>query len=213
MLPIAASKKIILTVNFKRFPHLLVAFWRVGSRPAFPLFIGFACSVIVVFVDASVHVCGRCDEDVAFAVLSDVLSASRLFPSIRCRWAIVGVLQSFGGKSSPARISSHFLWLLFCVICKGNCPWFTDHKHCFTDDEKSHQPFMNATWKCALVIGGKVYLAWKQKMLYDVTLHVIGGHQADIHRIIYGKSNFCHWLRPRAVHALRARDDIINLLR
>ena len=72
---------------------------------------------------------------------------------------------------------------------------------------------MNVTLKCALVIGDKVYLAWKQKMLHDVTLHVIGGHQAYIHRNIYGKSNFCRLLRPRAVHALCARDDIINLLR
>ena len=37
---------------------------------------------------------------------------------------------------------------------------------------------MNNTWKCALVIGGKVYAAWKRKMLHDV----IGGHQAYIHR-------------------------------
>ena len=36
-----------------------------------------------------------------------------------------------------------------------------------------------------LVIGVKVYVAWKQKMLHDVMLHdVIGGHQAYIHRKI-----------------------------
>ena len=40
---------------------------------------------------------------------------------------------------------------------------------------------MNNTWKCTLVIGGKVYVAWKHKMLHDETLHdVIGGHQAYI---------------------------------
>ena len=33
---------------------------------------------------------------------------------------------------------------------------------------------MNKPSKCGLVIGGKVYVAWKQKMLHDV----IGGHQA-----------------------------------
>ena len=33
----------------------------------------------------------------------------------------------------------------------------------------------------ALVISGKVYVAWKRKMLHDVALHdVIGGHQAYI---------------------------------
>ena len=33
--------------------------------------------------------------------------------------------------------------------------------------------------KWALVIGGKVYVAWKRKMLHDAT----GGHQAYIHTI------------------------------
>ena len=32
--------------------------------------------------------------------------------------------------------------------------------------------------KCALVIGGKVFVAWKRKMLHDVS----GGHQAYIRR-------------------------------
>ena len=44
--------------------------------------------------------------------------------------------------------------------------------------------------KCALVIGGKVYVAWKRKMLHDV----IGGYQAYIQRkkdlFIYEASNF-----------------------
>ena len=41
--------------------------------------------------------------------------------------------RSFGGKSSWARIWSHLLCL--CVICMGNCSWFTDGKLWFTDDE------------------------------------------------------------------------------
>ena len=41
---------------------------------------------------------------------------------------------------------------------------------------------MNNTWN-ALVISGKVYVAWKRKMLHDVALHdVIGGDQEYIHR-------------------------------
>ena len=42
--------------------------------------------------------------------------------------------------------------------------------------------------KCALVIGGKVYVAWKRKMLHDV----FGGHQEYIFmkRLTYGASNF-----------------------
>ena len=55
---------------------------------------------------------------------------------------------------------------------------------------------MNNTWKCALVIGGKVYVAWKRKMLHDV----IGGYQAYIQRKIYLlRLEFGIWLRPRAV--------------
>ena len=49
---------------------------------------------------------------------------------------------------------------------------------------------MNNTCEYALVIGGKVYVAWKRKMLHDV----IGGHQAYIQGnkdlFIYGASNF-----------------------
>ena len=67
--------------------------------------------------------------------------------------------------------------------------------------------------KCALVIGGKVYVAWKRKMLHDV----IGGHQAYIHeKIDLWRIKFCRWVRPRAVNRLRARyarDDIIKSLR
>ena len=59
------------------------------------------------------------------------------------------------------------LWshvLCFCVICMGNCSWFTDGKLWFTDDD--------------LVISGEVYVAWKRRMLDDV----IGGYQAYIQR-------------------------------
>jgi len=44
---------------------------------------------------------------------------------------------------------------------------------------------MNNTWKCALFICGKAYVAWKRKMLHDKTLHdIIGGHQAYICRFM-----------------------------
>ena len=98
--------------------------------------------------------------------------------------------RSFGGKSSWARIWSHLLCL--CVICMGNCSWFTDGKLWFTDDD--------------LVIGGEVYVARKRKLLDDV----IGGYQAYIkirERKIYLfiSLEFGSWLRPRAVSRLRAR--------
>ena len=64
-----------------------------------------------------------------------------------------------------------------------------------------------------LVIGGKVYVAWKRKMLDDV----IGGHQEYIHEKIYlWRIELCSWLGPRAVSRLRARfarDEIIKSLR
>ena len=64
---------------------------------------------------------------------------------------------------------------------------------------------MNNTWKCALFICGKVYVAWKRKMLHDKMLHdIIGGHQAYIRRFM-GHQNFCSWLRPCVVSRLRTR--------
>ena len=98
-----------------------------------------------------------------------------------CRWMLVDVLQrSFGGKFSPAMNYSHLLCVVFCVICMGNCSWFTDRKH-YSQTMNKH---ISLSWikqkTCAVVIGGKVYVAWKRKMLHDVTLHdVVGGHLAD----------------------------------
>ena len=58
--------------------------------------------------------------------------------------------------------------------------------------------------KCALVIGGKVYVAGKRKMLHDV----IGGYQAYIQRKIYLLLlEFGSWLR---LSARFARDKIIK---
>ena len=38
------------------------------------------------------------------------------------------------------------LCLPFSFSCLRNWPRFTDSKHCLTDDESRHQPFMNKTW-------------------------------------------------------------------
>ena len=78
MPPIAASKKIILTINFKRCLIQSRRFWK-RRQSVFPLFIGFVYNVIVVFVAASVHVCGRCVDDVAFTIVVYI----RDFPSER----------------------------------------------------------------------------------------------------------------------------------
>ena len=62
--------------------------------------------------------------------------------------------------------------------------------------------------KCALVIGGKVFVAWKRKMLHDVS----GGHQAYTRRKIYVWGiEFCSWLKlvHRPVRAIRVtRGDL-----
>ena len=92
MLPIAASKKIILTVNFKRcliFTSLFEA-----SAVGVPSLHRFRFS--------SVHVCGHCVDDVAFVVLSDVLFASHLSSAIRSPMNV--------SRRSP----EEFRWKILC---------------------------------------------------------------------------------------------------
>ena len=71
----------------------------------------------------------------------------------------------------------------FAGTCCACCSWFTNCKHCFIDDEWTHNSIswiIHNAWKCTLVISDKVHVAWKRKMLHDV----IGGHQAHIHEKI-----------------------------
>ena len=100
-------------------------------QSVFLLFIGFVCSVVVMFCRYLCSClwslcwlcCLRCAKRCS---LSFAISCCRRLLRSRCL-ILVGVLQrSFGGKSSPARISSHLLCLLFCVICMGNCSWSHD---------------------------------------------------------------------------------------
>ena len=54
-------------------------------------------------------------------------------------------------------------------------------------------------------------VTWKRKMLHDVRRHdVIAGHHIFID--LWGLE-FCIWLRPRTVHVMRPRYEIINSLR
>ena len=86
---------------------------------------------------------------VAFAVLSDVLSAPRflvdLFSLVVHPEFQVGVLPSeeFRWKILLGEELQPLVVLLLCVICMGNCSRFTVRKHCFTHDKKKHQLFMN----------------------------------------------------------------------
>ena len=79
---------------------------------------------------------------------------------------------------------------------------------------------MSLSWiihKNAPVIRGKVYVAWKRKILHDVGLHdVIGGHQAYIHRKIgtFMAHRILHLAKTtRGSRDPRARKEIINSLR
>ena len=62
--------------------------------------------------------------------------------------------------------------------------------------------------KCALVFGGKVYVAWKQLMLHDV----IGGHQAHIDRKKDGIMGHPVLQLAKTTLGSRAAYDIINYL-
>ena len=56
--------------------------------------------------------------------------------------------------------------------------------------------------KCTLVIGGKVFVAWKRKMLHDVS----GGQQAYIRGKIYVWGiEFCSQQKTENQHMLNAR--------
>ena len=56
--------------------------------------------------------------------------------------------------------------------------------------------------KCALVIGGKVFVAWKRKMLHDVS----GGHQTYIRRKIYVRGiEFCSQQKTENQHMMNPR--------
>ena len=79
---------------------------------------------------------------------------------------------------------------------------------------------MSLSWiiyKNAPVISGKVYVAWKRKILHDVGLHdVNGGHQAYIHRKIgtFMAHRILHLAKTtRGSRDQGARKEIINSLR
>ena len=67
---------------------------------------------------------------------------------------------------------------------------------------------MNTTWKCALVVSGKVFVALKQKMPHDA----IGGHQAYFHRQKDEASNFAAGYKDHVQYMRFARDKVINTL-
>ena len=96
------TSKMILTVKFKC--CLISSLLFEASAFGVPSLHRFVCSVIVVFC-RSVHVCGRCDDDVAFAILSDVLSASRFVVVV-----VFSARDEFN-RSSPEELQ----WKIFAV--------------------------------------------------------------------------------------------------
>ena len=92
--------------------------------------------------------------------------------------------RSFGGKSSSARICSH-LWLLFCVICMGNCSWYTNPVNTVSQTINTARKPKKASWR-----------------------HATPDVRVDTRDIFRDKGNrFCSWPSPRDVNALRARRD------
>ena len=111
-------------------------FWK-RRQSVFPLFIGFVYNVIVVFCRC---LCTR---------LWSLCWRRCLRCAKRCS-LLRGCLLRFArrwnfNRRSPEEFqckiflgencSRHLLCMQFCVICMGNGSWFTDDKHCFTDDE------------------------------------------------------------------------------
>ena len=76
--------------------------------------------------------CLRCAKRCSFLLLLGFLLTSSSLFTLNLKLAF-SLQRSVGGKSFWARIWSHLL--CFCVICMGNCSWFTDGKLSFTDDE------------------------------------------------------------------------------
>ena len=132
---------------------LLIALWSVGSRCPLSLPV-FVCSVIVVcryLCTCLWSLCRRRFLRCAKRCHSCESCCRRLL--LRSRWILIGVLQrSFRWKIFAGEDFQPLVVLLSCLICMENCPWFTDRKHSFTNDKWTHQPFINTTWKCALVM-------------------------------------------------------------
>ena len=128
---IAASKKIILTINFKRCLIQSRHFFEASAVgiPSLHRF-RFVYSVIIAFCRCfRTRLWSLCWRRCLRCAKRCSLLRGCLLRSAR-RWILIGVLQrSFNGKSSSARICSHLLCLQLSVISMGNCSWFTDCKH------------------------------------------------------------------------------------
>ena len=110
------------------------------------------------------------------------------------------MLASFGGKSSPARISSHLpnpvlsFGLLLCVICMRNCSWFIA-SNSVNIRRNSSSWIKHDSVPCCL----------KHEMLSDIMCMASGWTLKDIFIVRnMGHDRFCSWLKPRSPKELRA---------
>ena len=132
------------------------------------------------------------------------------------RWILINVLQRSFGANLPRQGFA----ATCCAFCSVSFAWEVAREspivNIVSQMMNKHISLSWIAWKCAQVISGKVYVAWKGKMLHDV----IGRHQAyieihlniwdtcrniEIHVEIWGIW-ICIWLRPRMC------DQIINSL-
>ena len=119
MLPITASKKTILTVSFRRC-MLFSSLFEASAVAVLSLHrFRLQCNFSVLALPLYMFVVAVLTTLPSLCYAMSSLLRGCLLRSTR-RIILVGVLRmSFGGKVSPARISSHLLCLLFEIACSG----------------------------------------------------------------------------------------------
>ena len=115
------------------------------------------------------------------------------------------MFASFGGKSSPTRISSHLLnpalssGLLLCVICMRNCSWFTA-------TNSVNIQLISSTW---IKLDSAPYCLETR----NAPLHHVQDVRADAKRYIHRKK-YGAWpilqLTKTTLATRASRDDVIN---
>ena len=122
---------------------------------------------------------------------------------------LISVLQrSYGGKSSPWRISRH-LWVLCLLFCVREIVRDSPIVNIVSQTWINTSALMNTPWMCALVMLHclvRENAPWRQTTVWG---H--GGHHR-IYTSIDRRCEFAARFDPRAVHALRAFLNLILFL-
>ena len=162
-------------------PDLLIAFWSVGTRCSLssPVCLQCNCSILSLPLYMFVVAVLTTLPSLCSAMFS-LLRALLLSSSTPLAIDLISVLQrSYGGKSSPWRISRHLLCLLFCVreIVRDS-----PIVNIVSQTWINTSALMNTPWMCALVM--LHCLVRKNAPWRQTTAWGHGGH----HRIYTSKS-------------------------